>query len=133
MTKGAKYFIMWALERRYHPAYERLCISDGENRMTKKHQAELTAVAEKIYDLAANEIQDYINKIYGKNQENTLAQQLEDFHVIADTVASYLMGNAMAMVDKSCWNDDLKTLNGHIRQIAEYVASNQQAELGPKN
>ena len=21
MTKGAKYFIMWALERRYHPAY----------------------------------------------------------------------------------------------------------------
>ena len=64
--------------------------------MTKKHQAELTAVAEKIYDLAANEIQTYINKTYGKNQENTLAQQLEDFHVIADTASSYLMGNAMA-------------------------------------
>ena len=30
--------------------------------MTKKHQAELTAVAEKIYDLAANEIQAYIQK-----------------------------------------------------------------------
>ena len=56
--------------------------------MTKKHQAELTAVAEKIYDLAANEIQAYINKTYGKNQENTLAQQLEDFHVIADTASS---------------------------------------------
>lgn len=37
--------------------------------MNKKHQAELTAVAEKIYDLAANEIQAYINKTYGKNQE----------------------------------------------------------------
>ena len=101
--------------------------------MTKKHQVELTAVAEKIYDLAANEIQAYINKTYAKNQENTLAQQLEDFHVIADEVAAYLMGNAMAMVDETCWADDLKTLNGHIRQIAEYVASNQRAELGPKS
>ncbi len=101
--------------------------------MTKKHQAELTKVAEKIYDLAANEIQAYINKAYGNKQENTLAQQLEDFHVIADEVAAYLMGNAMAMVDETCWADDLKTLNGHIRQIAEYVAGNQKAELGPKN
>ena len=101
--------------------------------MTKKHQAELTAVAEKIYDLAANEIQAYINKTYGKNQENTLTQQLEDFHVIADTASSYLMGNAMAMVEESCWNDDLRTLNTHVRQIATYVASNQRAELGPKS
>lgn len=53
--------------------------------------------------------------------------------MIADEVAAYLMGNAMAMVDESAWNDDLKTLNGHIRQIAEYVTSNQRAELGPKN
>ena len=79
--------------------------------MTKKHQADLTAVAEKIYDLA----------------------ELEDFHVIADTASSYLMGNAMAMVEESCWNDDLKTLNTHVRQIATYVASNQRAELGPKS
>ena len=101
--------------------------------MDKKHQAELTAVAERIYDYAADAIQAYINKTYGKNQENTLAVQLEDFHVIADTAASYLMGNAMAMVEESCWNDDLKTLNIHIRQIATYVASNQRAELGPKS
>lgn len=101
--------------------------------MNKKHQAELTAVAEKIYDLAANEIQAYINKTYSNNQENTLPQQLEDFHVISDEVSAYLMGNAMAMVDEACWNDDLKTLNGHILQIANYVASNQRAELGPKN
>lgn len=87
---------------------------------TRKHQAELTKVAEKIYDLAANEIQAYINKTYGGKQENTLEAQLEDFHVIANEVAAYLMGNAMAMVDESCWNDDLKTLNGHIRQIASY-------------
>ena len=101
--------------------------------MTRKHQAELTKVAERIYDLAANEIQSYINKAYGSRQENTLEHQLEDIHVIADEVAAYLMGNAMATVDESCWEDDLKTLNGHIRQIAEYVASNQRAELGPKN
>ena len=39
--------------------------------MTKKHQDELTKVAEKIYDLAANEIQAYINKAYGDKQENS--------------------------------------------------------------
>ena len=101
--------------------------------MDAKHQAELTAVAEKIYELAANEIQSYINKTYGKKKDNTLAEQLEDFHVIADTASSYLMGNAMAMVEKSCWDNDLKTLNQHVRQIATYVASNQQAELGSKS
>ena len=101
--------------------------------MNAKHHAELTTVAEKIYDFAANEIQAYINKTYGADQGNTLADQLEDFHVIADTAASYLMGNAMAMVEESCWNDDLKTLNTHVRQIATYVASNQRAELGPKS
>ena len=100
--------------------------------MTKKHQNELTLVAQKIYDMAANEIQSYINKTYGGKQENTLAQQLEDFHVIADEVSAYLMGNAMAMVDETCWADDLKTLNEHIRTIATYVAGNQAAELGPK-
>ncbi len=101
--------------------------------MTKKHQTELTKVAEKIYDFAANEIQTYINKVYGSKQENTLTQQMEDFHVIADEVSAYLMGNAMAMVEETCWANDLKTLNGHIRQIAEYVASNQKAEMGSKN
>ena len=40
--------------------------------MDAKHQAELTAVAEKIYNLAANEIQDYINKTYGKKKDNSL-------------------------------------------------------------
>ncbi len=101
--------------------------------MTKKHQAELTTVAEKIYNLAANEIQMYINKTYGGKQENSLSAQLEDFHVIADTASSYLMGNAMAMVEESCWDNDLKTLNTHVRQIAKYVAGNQQAELGLKS
>lgn len=101
--------------------------------MTKKHQAELTTIAEKIYNYAANEIQEYINMTYGGRLENTLAAQLEDFHIIADTASSYLMGNAMAMVEESCWNDDLKTLNTHVRQMATYVASNQRAELGPKN
>ena len=101
--------------------------------MTIKHQAELTAIAEKIYDMAANEIQTYINRTYGERKENTLAAQLEDFHVIADTASSYLMSNAMAMTEESCWESDLKTLTTHVRQIAKYVASSQQAELGPKN
>ena len=101
--------------------------------MTKKHQNELTLVAQKIYDLAANEIQEYINKAYGNKQGNTLAEQLEDFHIIADEVAAYLMGNAMAMADETCWDNDLKTLNGHIKQIANYVASKKKAELGKKS
>ena len=99
--------------------------------MTKKHQNELSLLAQKIYDMAANEIQAYINKTYGGKQENTLEQQLEDFHVIADDVSAYLMGNAMAMVDESCWADDLKTLNEHVKTVAKYVVSNQTAALGP--
>ena len=53
--------------------------------------------------------------------------------MISDEVAAYLMGNAMGIEDESCWDADLKELNGHIKQVAKYVASNQRAELGPKN
>ena len=101
--------------------------------MTEQHKEELTNVAARIYDFAANEIQSYLNKHYSDKQENTLARQVEDFHVIADEVAAYLMGNAMAMVDEVCWSEDLKTLNEHIRQVAKYVAGNQQAESGVKH
>lgn len=99
--------------------------------MDQKHHEELTAVASAIYDKAAEEIQTYIIKKYGQNKDNTLVQQMEDFHIIADEAAAYLMGNAMAMVDESCWDGDLKTLNQHIRQIAKYVAGAQKAQLGP--
>ena len=104
----------------------------GENaEVDKKHHEELTAVASAIYDKAADEIQAYIQKKYGSKKENTLVQQMEDFHIIADEVSAYLVGNAMAMVDESCWDDDLKTLNKHIQQIATYVAGAQKAQLGP--
>lgn len=49
----------------------------------------------------------------------------------SETDASFLMGNAIAMVDESCWNDDLKTLNTHIRKISTYVINNHRDELGP--
>ena len=101
--------------------------------MTKKHHEELTEVARKIYDLAADEIQAYITKTYESKKGDTFASQLEDFHVIADEVAAYLMGNAMALVDESCWDDDLKTLTTHVRQMAAYVASCNRAQQGNIN
>ena len=101
--------------------------------MTKKHYAELTEVARQIYDNAAETIQTYIAKTYGSRKENTLSEQLEDFHTIADEVAAYLMGNAIAMIDEPYWDEDLKTLNQHVKQIATFVASNQRAELSKKN
>ncbi|MBQ9211187.1 MAG: hypothetical protein IJ153_05740 [Clostridia bacterium] len=100
--------------------------------MTKKQQAELTKVAEKIYDLAADEMQKYLNKKYANKPDATMTEQLNDLHVISDEVAAYLMGNIIGLEDKSCWEADIKELNGHIRQVAEYVNSNQRAQLGPK-
>ncbi len=101
--------------------------------MTKKHQQKLTEIASKIYDLATIEIQNYLNETYGDNPGDTFANQIEDFHVIADEVSAFLMGNAMALTHESCWDDDLKTLGQHVRKVATYAASKQQAELGPKH
>ena len=100
--------------------------------MTKKHQEELSAVSEKIYNSAINEIQAYINKTYGNRKENTLENQLEDFHAIAGEVTAALMGNAMAMVDEECWEDELKTLGIQVKTMAAYAASTQKAAMGKK-
>ena len=40
---------------------------------------------------------------------------------LSDDAAACLTGNVMGMVDETCRADDLKTLKGYIRQIAEYV------------
>ena len=101
--------------------------------MTKKHHAELTGVASRIYDQAAGEIQAYITERYGNRKENTLPEQLEDFHTIAAELSAFLMGNAIAMIDEPYWDDDLKSMNQHIKQVATYVASSQRAELSKKN
>ena len=100
--------------------------------MTKRHQTELMNVAEKVYDAAVGEIQEYINKTYGSRTENTLEQQLEDYHIIAEEVAAFLMGNAMAMIDESSWDEDLQALTRHVRQVAAYAVSKQSADLAPK-
>lgn len=101
--------------------------------MNKRHQDELSAVAIRIFNFAEEEIQKYINKKYKNSNGDTMAQQMNDFYVISDEVTAYLVGNVMGIMNESCWDDNLKELNQHIRQIARYVASDQRAELGPKS
>lgn len=92
---------------------------------SKNHIKELQEVSNKIYEFAANEITGYCEKRYGEIQKDTGTEQMEDFRIIADEVCAYLMGNALAMVDDSCFEEDLQTVSGHIRQVREYVVKMQ--------
>ena len=88
---------------------------------SRNHIKELQEVSNRIYEYAAGAITEYCQKRYGTTEQDTAQQQMEDFRVIADEVCACLMGNALAMTDDSCFEDDLKTVMAHIRQVRDYV------------
>lgn len=95
---------------------------------SKNHIRELQEVSNRIYEYAAGEITEYCGKRYGNIDHDTGSEQMEDFRIIADEVCAYLMGNALAMVDDSCYEEDLQTVMGHIRQVREYVVRMQEGK-----
>ena len=98
--------------------------------MDKKHISELQEIASKIYDYAANQITDYCQKKYGHKTENTMEQQMEDYIVIANEISSYLLGNALALVDPASEEQEIKQFIGNIKKVAEYVRIQQSKALG---
>ena len=96
---------------------------------SKNHIRELQEISNRIYEYAAGEITKFCEKRYGNVQEDTSTSQMEDFRIIADEVCAYLMGNALAMVDDSCLEDDLHTVSEHIRQVRAYVCDLQQKQM----
>lgn len=96
----------------------------------KKHQQELDELVSRIYEAAADMITDYCEKTYGSDPENTLEQQLDDYINVAQRASSYLLGNALALIDPDQDGELIKESVDRIQAVADYVrAQAQEPEL----
>ena len=89
--------------------------------MTEKHLERIDAEARRIYDYAADTISSFMQKEYEKTPEDTLADQIDDFHLIAERACVYLMGNVLAVLDPSAEEEALLTLNKHLRSMVRTI------------
>ncbi len=92
----------------------------------KKHQQELDELVSRIYDAAADMMTDYCEKTYGSSSENTIEQQLDDYINVAQRASSYLLGNALAMIDPEQDEELIKESVNRIQAVAEYVRARAQ-------
>ena len=88
-----------------------------EVQMTQKHISDIDQVARDIYNYAANHITAFLQQEYGSQQGDTLGQQMEDFHLIAERASVYLMGNVLAIMDESAQEESIAVQNQHLRKM----------------
>ena len=89
--------------------------------MTEKHLEKIDAEARKIYNYAADSISSFFQSEYGNSPEDTLQNQIGDFHLIAERACVYMMGNVLAMLDLPAEEEAILTLTRHLRSMARTI------------
>lgn len=89
--------------------------------MARKHLEKIDSEARDIYNYAADKVSAFMQKEHGQSSENTLSDQINDFHLIAERACVYLMGNVLAMLDPAVEEEAMLTLNKHIRSMARTI------------
>lgn len=89
--------------------------------MTENHLEKIDAQARKIYNYAADSISSFLRSEYERLPDDTLQNQIGDFHLIAERTCVYMMGNVLAMLDPSVEEEAILTLNKHLRSMARTI------------
>ena len=90
--------------------------------MDKKHYNELVMLSQEIYDQASDKLTNYCaNKYFGVGNDTT-EQQLEDYLFVAEETSAYLLGNALALLDPSSQEAEIKSFVADLRRVMAYAA-----------
>ena len=89
--------------------------------MDKKHYNELIMLSQEIYGKAADRLTNYcVNKYCGIGND-TMEQQMEDYLFVAEETSAYLLGNALALLDLSSQEEEIKTFVTNLRRVVAYT------------
>ena len=99
--------------------------------MDKKHYNELVMLSQEIYDQASDKLTNYCaNKFCGVGNDTT-EQQLEDYLFVAEETSAYLLGNALALLDPSSQEAEIKSFVDDLRRVMAYAAKKLGSDQKP--
>ena len=96
--------------------------------MDKQHYNELSLLSQEIYDQAADRLTNYCAGKYCGVSNDTTEQQLEDFLFVAEEVSTFLLGNALALLDAGAQEEELRTFTDNLRRLIS--AAQKKADGG---
>ncbi len=99
--------------------------------MDKKHYNELVLLSQEIYDQATDRITNYCAEKYCGVGNDTMEQQLEDYLFLTEETSTYLLGNAMAMLDPGSREAEITSFVENLRQVISYAEKKLGGDLPP--
>ncbi len=89
--------------------------------MDKKHYNELIMLSQEIYDQAADRLTNFCATKYCGVSNDTTENQMEDYLFVAEETSAYLLGNALALLDPSTQEAEIKTFVENLRRVIGYA------------
>ena len=99
--------------------------------MDKKHYNELVLLSQEIYDQATDKLTNYCANKYCGVGNDTTEQQLEDYLFVAEETSAYLLGNALALLDPSSQETEIKSFVDDLRRVMAYAAKKLGSDQKP--
>ena len=99
--------------------------------MDKKHYNELVMLSQEIYDQASDKLTNYCANKYCGVGNDTTEQQLEDYLFVAEETSAYLLGNALAILDPSSQEAEIKSFVDDLRRVMAYAAKKLGSDQKP--
>lgn len=99
--------------------------------MDKQHYNELVMLSQEIYDQASDKLTNYCANKYCGVGNDTTEQQLEDYLFVAEETSAYLLGNALALLDPSSQEAEIKSFVDDLRRVMAYAAKKLGSEQKP--
>ena len=99
--------------------------------MDKQHYNELVLLSQEIYDQATDRLTNYCASKYCGISDDTTENQMEDYLFVAEETSAYLLGNALALLDPSSQEAEIKSFVDDLRRVMAYAAKKLGSDQKP--
>ena len=99
--------------------------------MDKQHYNELVLLSQEIYDQATDKLTNYCASKYCGISNDTTENQLEDYLFVAEETSAYLLGNALALLDPSSQEAEIKSFVDDLRRVMVYATKKLGSDQKP--
>ena len=99
--------------------------------MNKQHYNELVLLSQEIYDQATDRLTNYCASKYCGISNDTTENQMEDYLFVAEETSAYLLGNALALLDPSSQEAEIKSFEEKLRMVISYAAKKMGTDQKP--
>ena len=99
--------------------------------MDKTHYNELVMLSQEIYDQASDRLTNYCANKYCGVGNDTTENQMEDYLFVAEETSAYFLGNALALLEPSAQEAEIKSFLEDLRRVIDYAQKKMGIDQKP--